>query len=144
MYAILTIGAKQYKVAPGEFIRVEKMDNTPGSEAVLKNVVAVHDKELHVGSPYLENAGVVCNIIETERGPKIRMYKYKRRKGSKRKRAHRQPYTLLQVKDVFLSIPDTVIHQASGTKATETSGKVKVKKVTKKAPIKKTTKKKSS
>lgn len=102
MYAIFESGSKQYKVSPGDLLKVEKLEQKSGTEAVLKNVLIIYDKELHLGSPYLEKARVVCDVIQNGFGPKITMFKLKRRKGSRRKRGHRQPFTLLKVKEIHL------------------------------------------
>ena len=63
----------------------------------------VQDKELTVGNPYLPKAGVLCEIVNQGRGPKILTFKYKRRKGARRKRGHRQTLTLLKVKEISLT-----------------------------------------
>ena len=86
MFAIIETGSKQYKAKVGDFLTVEKLEGTPGSEIVLSQVLLVQDKTTTIGTPTIQNAGVLCEIMEQERGPKIITYKYKRRKGSKRKK----------------------------------------------------------
>ncbi len=102
MYAIIESGSRQYTVSEGDLFKVEKLPGKVGTETIFKNVLLIQDKELHLGTPYLEKAAVVCDIVETDRGPKITIYKYKRRKGSRRKKGHRQFYTLLKVKKIQL------------------------------------------
>ena len=103
MYAVIQTGSKQYKLQPGDLLTFEKLEGTVGSEVVLSNVLLVQDKELTVGSPYLEKAGVLCEIMAQGRGPKVLTFKYKRRKGSRRLRGHRQTLTLLKVKEISLT-----------------------------------------
>ena len=103
MYAVIQTGSKQYKVQPGDLLTVEKLEGAVGSEVVLSHVLLVQDKELTVGNPTLPKAGVLCEIVNQGRGPKILTFKYKRRKGSRRKRGHRQTLTLLKVKEISLT-----------------------------------------
>ena len=103
MYAVIQTGSKQYKLQPGDLLTFEKLEGIVGSEVVLSNVLLVQDKELTVGSPYLEKAGVLCEIMAQGRGPKVLTFKYKRRKGSRRLRGHRQTLTLLKVKEISLT-----------------------------------------
>jgi len=81
MYAIVETGAKQYWVSPGDLIKVEKLDFEPGTEAVLSNVLLIADETLHLGTPYLTKAGIVCDVLETDRHPKITIFKFKRNSG---------------------------------------------------------------
>jgi large subunit ribosomal protein L21 len=131
MFAIVQSGSKQYKVAPGDVIKVEKLNETQGAETVLNSVMLIYDKELHLGAPYLDKAGVLCDVLEQDRDPKITIFKYKRRKGGRVKKGHRQAYTLLKVKEIALS----------GLKAAPTK---KVSKSPAKKVPPKTTKKKGS
>ena len=103
MYAVIQTGSKQYKLQPGDLLTFEKLEGIVGSEVVLSNVLLVQDKELTVGNPYLEKAGVLCEIMAQGRGPKVLTFKYKRRKGSRRLRGHRQTLTLLKVKEISLT-----------------------------------------
>src|SRR3989338_600079 len=103
MYAVIQTGSKQYKLQPGDLLTFEKLEGAVGSEVVLSNVLLVQDKELTVVSPYLEKAGVLCEIMAQGRGPKVLTFKYKRRKGSRRLRGHRQTLTLLKVKEISLT-----------------------------------------
>src|SRR3989344_6579641 len=105
MYAIVETGAKQYWVSPGDLIKVEKLDFEAGTEAVLSNVLLIADETLHLGTPYLTKAGIVCDVLETDRHPKITIFKFKRRKGYRLKKGHRQSYTLLKIKEIKLDAP---------------------------------------
>ncbi len=103
MYAVIETGAKQYRVQTGDLLTVEKLEGAVGQEVVLPKVLLVQDTELKVGNPYLEKAGVLCEIMAQGRGPKALIFKYKRRKGARRKRGHRQSLTLLKVKEISLT-----------------------------------------
>ena|SRR3989338_903474 len=134
MYAILETGSKQYKVSPGDIIKVENLNLEAGSETVLRPLLLVFDKELHIGNPYLAQAGAICDVLKTDRDPKITVFKHKRRKGYRRKRGHRQFFTLVKVKEIKLVAPD----QPTSTKKAVSRPKkaVKsVKKTTKKKPV---------
>jgi len=102
MYAIIETGSKQYKVSIGDLLYVEKLNHKEGEEAVLNRVLAIQDKSLHVGNPYLPKAQVVCDVVKMLRGPKIIVFKFKRRKGYQRKAGHRQTFTFLKVKEIHL------------------------------------------
>ncbi len=98
MYAIVQTGGKQYKVEPGDLLKVEKLAGDPGAEVQLDKVLAVSDgAALTLGSPFLENAVVRATIVRTARGPKIVVFKKKRRKAYHKKQGHRQFYTLLRI-----------------------------------------------
>jgi len=103
MYAVVETGTKQFKVKVGDLISVEKLEGPLGKEVILPKVLLISDTDLKVGNPYLEKAGVLCEIMSQEKGEKHIIFKYKRRKGSRRKRGHRQFLTLLKVKEISLS-----------------------------------------
>ncbi|HEC31485.1 MAG: 50S ribosomal protein L21 [Deltaproteobacteria bacterium] len=101
MYAVLRTGGKQYRVEPGKIFRVEKLPGDVGEEILLKDVLMVSDGEnVEVGKPLLENYWVKCRIVEQGRSRKIIVFKYKRRKGYKRTRGHRQHFTALKVEEI--------------------------------------------
>ena len=101
MYAVDQTGGKQYRVEEGQLIRVERLDGAPGDEIDLERVLLVGEKDqVHVGRPLVEGARVVGQIVREERGPKIRVFKYKRRKGYHRTRGHRQAQTLLRIRSI--------------------------------------------
>ena len=98
MYAVIQTGGKQYKVEPGEELRVEKLDGKVGDEVYFDKVLLVSKgDEVTVGRPILENAKVVARITRQARGPKIVVFKYKRRKRYRKKQGHRQDFTGLKV-----------------------------------------------
>lgn len=103
MYAIIKTGGKQYRVAPGDVLRVERLPGERGEEVVLDQVLLVTDgQELKVGQPLVENATVRCQILRQGKGKKVIVYKKKRRKNYRRKQGHRQLFTALQVSEILV------------------------------------------
>ncbi len=103
-YAIVETGSKQYKLNVGDRVTVELLPGDAGDEVVLSKVLMVKDDQTTVlGNPYLEKAGVLCTILSQDRGPKIIIYKMKRRKGYRRKMGHRQDLTWLRVDKIGLT-----------------------------------------
>ncbi len=101
MYAVIRTGGKQYPVRQGQTVDVEKLDAAAGSEVTLDDVVLVNDgKKTKVGQPTVKGAKVTAEVVDHDQGPKVRMFKRKRRKAHKRFKGHRQPYTRLQITNV--------------------------------------------
>ncbi len=101
MYAVVRTGGKQMKVAPGDAVRVEKLDGAVGDRVEMTEVllVAGHAEPRH-GQQHLAGAKVVGTITAQARGPKITIFKMKRRKGYRRKSGHRQAYTEVRVEGI--------------------------------------------
>ncbi len=103
MYAIIRTGGKQYQVACGDQLRVEKLEGDVGDSVDLDDVLLVADGEnVTVGQPVVENAKVTAKIAEQGRDKKVIVFKKKRRKGYRLKRGHRQAYTALKIEDISL------------------------------------------
>jgi len=101
MYAIVRTGGKQYQVACGDRLRVEKLEGNVGDNVDLTDVLLVADGEdVQVGQPVLEGAKVVAKIAEQGRAKKVLVFKKKRRKGYRLKRGHRQSYTALKIEEI--------------------------------------------
>ena len=101
MYAIVRTGGKQYQVAPGDRVRVEKLAGDVGDTVELDDVLMVVDgEETKIGQPVLEGAKVTAQITEQGKAKKIVVFKKKRRKGYQVKKGHRQLFTALEVKDI--------------------------------------------
>lgn len=101
MYAIVETGGKQYRVAPGDVVRVEKLEAEVGSQVVLDKVLAVSkDNSLTVGTPVLAGARVVAKVLDQDRAPKILVFKYKSKKNYRRRYGHRQPFTKLAIEKI--------------------------------------------
>ena len=97
MYAVVRTGGKQYKVAPEQKVRVEKLPGEVGDTIELDEVLLTSDEAVKVGTPRVEGARVIGTITEQGRGPKIVVFKLKRRKNYRRKQGHRQDYTEIRV-----------------------------------------------
>ena len=100
MYAIIRTGGKQYKVSPGDVIRVERLSGERGRSVEFNHVFAVRKESLKVGSPLVENAKVRGTILRNARGPKVRVLKYKRKKQYRRTLGHRQSFSEVLIKDI--------------------------------------------
>lgn len=98
MYAVFTTGGKQYKAAPGDVIRVEKLEADKGATVELGQVLMIADgDELKVGTPVIEGGKVTAEVVDHGRGDKIRVIKMRRRKNYRRQQGHRQHYTELKI-----------------------------------------------
>ena len=98
MYAVVSTGGKQYKVAEGQTIRVEKIPGDVGAPISLDRVLIFSDGDsVKVGQPTLPGVAVTGHIVEQGKAKKIIVAKYKRRKRYHRKRGHRQHYTALKI-----------------------------------------------
>jgi len=98
MYAVIETGGKQLKVEKDQVIYVEKLDVEPGEEYVFDKVCLVSDEATKIGTPYVDGAKVTCKVEKQGKEKKVRIFKYKQKKGSTRRRqGHRQPYTKLTV-----------------------------------------------
>lgn len=101
MYAIIETGGKQYKVAPGDKIRVEKLDAEVGSEIALDRVLLVAGEDgIKVGTPVVDGAKVIAKVNEHGKGKKILVFKYKPKKNYRKRQGHRQPYTELVIEKI--------------------------------------------
>ena len=100
MYAIIRTGGKQYKVQPGEVLRVEKIEGELGFEFDLAEVLVVGGDKTFVGSPILSNAKVTVVVTNQAKAPKVLVFKKKRRQGYRRMQGHRQLYTELFIKAI--------------------------------------------
>ena len=98
MYAVVRTGGKQIRMIPGESVRVEKLAGVVGDSIELDDILLLSNEGgLKVGTPRVDGARVVATITDQARGPKITVFKMKRRKGYRRKQGHRQDYTELLV-----------------------------------------------
>ncbi len=100
MYAIFRTGGKQYRVSPGDVIRVEKLPVAAGSTIEFNHVFAVRKATLSIGTPLVENAKVMGTILRNGRAARIRVLKYKRKKQYRRTLGHRQDFTEILIKDI--------------------------------------------
>jgi large subunit ribosomal protein L21 len=152
MYAVIRAGGKQYKVAPGDVVRVEKMNGTDG-QVEFGDVLAVSAESGSVVRP--NEARVVGEVVEHGRGDKVLVFHYKRKKQYKKLRGHRQDFTAVRITEIAFEgqsfkAPELPKKQPKVKKAAAEAHaadhapakKAKKKSVAKKAPAKKATKKK--
>ena len=100
MYAVIKTGGKQYRVAQGDSLRIEKLSGEVGSEVTFDEVLMVGGDKVAVGTPRVDGASVTATITAQDRAKKIIVFKYKRRKGYRRKYGHRQPFTEVEITGV--------------------------------------------
>ncbi len=101
MYAVIQTGGKQYRVAVGDQLTIEKLAVKVGDEIALDRVVMIADGErLSVGKPLLANASVKATVIGEGRGDKVRIFKMRRRKGYRHSQGHRQSYIKVRIDNI--------------------------------------------
>ena|SRR6056297_1312010 len=101
MYAVIRTGGKQYKVYEDQVLKVEKLEGSEGSEIELNDVLLYSDGETVIlGAPQIENASVKAFIVEHGRSKKQLVFKYKRRKGYRKMKGHRQHYTEIKINSI--------------------------------------------
>lgn len=104
MYAIIQTGGKQYRVAPGDVLRVERLPGERGDAVQLDQVLLVTEDggEVRVGTPLVENASVKGEIVRQGKAKKVLVFKKKRRKNYRRKQGHRQLFTAVQIQEIIV------------------------------------------
>ncbi len=101
MYAVVETGGKQYRVAVGDRIDVERLEAEPGAEVTLDRVLLVEqDGDVKIGTPIVDGAKVIANVDEQAKGKKIIVFKMRPKKRYRRKTGHRQLVTKLTIKDI--------------------------------------------
>jgi large subunit ribosomal protein L21 len=103
LFAIVQTGGKQYRVKPGDILRVERLPGERGDEVLLEQVLLVADDDaIQVGQPLVAGARVVSEILRQGKAKKIIVFKKKRRKKYRLKQGHRQLYTALEIKEIVV------------------------------------------
>jgi large subunit ribosomal protein L21 len=104
VYAIIQSGGRQVKVTPGTVITVDRVAVEPGQEVSIDQILIVESEagDIVAGSPFVANAKVVGVVEGESRGPKIRIFKKKRRKGMRRTKGHRSTYTRVRITDIVV------------------------------------------
>jgi large subunit ribosomal protein L21 len=103
MYAVIKSGGKQHRVSEGDTFAVEKISGNRGDEVSFNEILMVaRDKEIKVGTPFLEGVKVVGEIVEQAKSRKINVFKMKRRKGYQKKTGHRQELTRVKIREISL------------------------------------------
>ena len=100
MYAIIATGGKQYKVAEGDIIKVEKLGVEAGENYTFDQVLAVSDSELKVGDPTVAGATVEASVLGEGKAKKVVVYKFKRKTGYHKKNGHRQQFTAVKIEKI--------------------------------------------
>ncbi len=101
MYAVVETGGKQYRVAVGDRIAVERLAAEPGAEVTLDRVLLVEqDGDVKIGTPVVDGAKVIANVDEQTKGKKLIIFKMRPKKRYRRKAGHRQLVTKLTIKDI--------------------------------------------
>ena len=101
MYAVIETGGKQYRVEPGQKIKIEKLPAEAGATIHFDNVLMVAEGDnIQVGAPYLKSGKVSAAVVSQGRGDKIRIIKHRRRKHSHKEMGHRQYYTEVEITDI--------------------------------------------
>jgi large subunit ribosomal protein L21 len=101
MFAVIRTGGKQYRVAAEDVVRVDKIKGTPGEIVQFGDVLVVGGDNITLGQPTIAGTSVAAEVLEQGRGPKIIVFKKRRRKNSRRKRGHRQEFTLVRVTEIL-------------------------------------------
>ena len=144
MYAVVKTGGKQYRVAKDDKILVERLEGEAGATIQLDNVMMVVDGEkVTVGTPQIAGASVAAEVVEQTRGPKIIIFRRKRRKNHRRTQGHRQDLTLLKITGISLDGKPAAAKKAAKKAAAPKAAAKKAapKAAAKKAPAKKAAKK---
>ncbi len=101
-YAIIKTGGKQYKVAPGDKIKVEKLDAVEGAALEFDEVLLIGDDDATmVGSPTIEGAKVTASCVSQDRADKVIVFKYKSKVRYRKKNGHRQPFSTVEIQDII-------------------------------------------
>ncbi|MBS5971019.1 MAG: 50S ribosomal protein L21 [Finegoldia magna] len=100
MFAIIKTGGKQYKVSEGDVIKVEKIEAEAGDKIEFDQVLMVAGDDVKVGSPVVEGAKVSAEVLNQKKDKKIVIFKFKAKKNYRKKKGHRQPYTLVKIEKI--------------------------------------------
>jgi large subunit ribosomal protein L21 len=101
MFAVIKTGGKQYRVAVDDALKVEKIAGEPGEIIQFGEVLVVGGDSVTLGLPTVEGATVAAEVLSQARGPKVIAFKKRRRKNSRRKRGHRQEFTLVRITEIL-------------------------------------------
>jgi large subunit ribosomal protein L21 len=101
MFAVIKTGGKQYRVAADDVIQIDKVKGEPGEIVQFGEVLVVGGDSVQLGNPSVSGASVAAEVIEQGRGPKIIAFKKRRRKNSRRKRGHRQEFTMVRITEIL-------------------------------------------
>ncbi len=100
MFAVVRTGGKQMRVEPGDLVSIEHIEGEPGDQVELDDVLLIGGDAMRVGTPRVEGATVVATIQGRTQGPKLRIFKHKRRKRYRLHKGHRQGYTCIKIDSI--------------------------------------------
>ena len=107
MYAVIRTGGKQYRVASGQVVKIERLEGEVGATVAFDQVLMIGDEQADgeptIGAPLVEGARVTAEVLEQGKGPKVIVFKKKRRKNYRRRRGHRQLQTVLRIRDIAVA-----------------------------------------
>jgi large subunit ribosomal protein L21 len=106
MFAVIKTGGKQYRVTAQDVIKIDKIRAEPGEVVQFAEVLMLGGDDVSIGTPTVKGASVAAEVLEQGRGPKIIAFKKRRRKNSRRKRGHRQDFTLVRVTEILTDGPN--------------------------------------
>jgi large subunit ribosomal protein L21 len=115
MFAVIKTGGKQYRVAADDLVKIDKVRGDPGEIIQFGEVLVLGGDNVTLGEPMVAGASVAAEVLEQGRGPKIIAFKKRRRKNSRRKRGHRQEFTLVRVTEIL----------TDGAKPSKTAGSMR-------------------
>jgi len=102
MYAVMKTGGKQYRVAPGDALKIEKIEADVGARVDFDNVLMVaQDEDIRIGTPHVDGGKVVATVLEQGRGKKVQIIKFKRRKHHLKRMGHRQAFTEVRITSIL-------------------------------------------
>ena len=124
-YAVIQTGGKQYKVASGEILKIEKLPNSkPDTKIEFKEILAYgNEKEIEIGSPMVQGAKVEANLIKNSKNRTILIFKKRRRQNSRRKNGHRQQYSMIRINKIFSKDGKVLSEAKEVSKVTKTGAK---------------------
>ncbi len=101
-YAIFQTGGKQYQAVPGKTIAIEKLDGEGGDKVEFTDVLfrKTEDGKFEFGQPFVEGAKLTASIVKQDKGPKLIIFRHKRRKKQRTKKGHRQPITVVRIETI--------------------------------------------
>ena len=139
MYALVKTGGKQYRVAKDDTILVERIAAEEGAEIILNDIVMLGDgDQVTIGAPNVDGAAVSATVVRQTRGPKIIIFRRKRRKNHRRTQGHRQALTLLKINDIAEDAKKLAPGNPVAKKAVAKANDAAKKPAVKKAAVKKT------
>ena len=122
MFAVIRTGGKQYRVAAEDVITVERLPGAPGDTVELADVLMLGGDTVTVGSPLVAGASVAGEVVRQSRGDKVIAFKKRRRQNSRRKRGHRQEYTVLRITEILTDGRKPTVRERTAAPATEAEG----------------------